>query len=251
MRGCELVEEEELRLLRRYRRDRDPAVRDALIRRFLPLAHRLARRYERGGEPDDDLRQVAAIGLLKAIERFDPERGAPFARFAVPTIVGELKRHLRDHGWSVRVPRQLKELAIAIDRTAPALAAELGRSPSTNELAASLATPLHCVLEAIEAGRAAFAVSLDRPADGGGDDAPAAAPIAALRTEDPDLERAEQRATLDRVLRRLSPRDRELLRLRYADDLTQSEIGRRMGVSQVQVSRLMRAALLRAREASG
>src|SRR5213076_1086939 len=154
---------EERWLFARYRRHREPAVRDALVERFLPLASHLARRYDRGDIPLDDLVQVASLGLLKAIDRFDPARGTAFSSFAVPTIVGELKRHYRDKGWAVRVPRDLQELALRVDRATDRLVHQLGRAPTASEIADDLAVTIEQVLEAHEAAAAYRANSLDRP----------------------------------------------------------------------------------------
>lgn len=226
---------EERRLLARYRETKDPALRAALVERFLPLARQLARRYHRGAEPLDDLVQVASLGLLNAIDRFDPERETAFSSFAVPTIVGELKRHYRDRGWSVRVPRDLQELAIKLDGATDALTRELGRSPTTAEIARRLRTTEEHVLEAREAGGAYRAAPLAGDEEGG---------------LDPGFSRAEDAATVARLLRLLTPREREVLRLRFEEDLTQSEIGARIGVSQMHVSRLIRQAIARLREAA-
>jgi RNA polymerase sigma-B factor len=151
---------EDRRLLERYHHDDDPAAREALVERFLPLARQLARRYQRAGEPLDDLIQVASLGLLKAIERFDPARETAFSSFAVPTILGELKRHFRDKGWSVRVPRDLQELAVKVDRVGEDMGRELGRAPTPGEIAERIGATQEQVLEAREAAGAYRAVSL-------------------------------------------------------------------------------------------
>src|SRR5689334_21458242 len=154
---------EDRRLLEQYHRAGDPAAREALVERFLPLAKQLARRYQRGGEPLDDLVQVASLGLLKAIDRFDPSRETAFSSFAVPTILGELRRHFRDRGWSVRVPRDLQELAVKLEPVSEELTRELGRPPTPAEIAQRTGTTVELVLEAREAAGAYRAVSLDRP----------------------------------------------------------------------------------------
>src|SRR3954463_7297493 len=156
---------EDRRLLERYHRDGDITAREALVTRFLPLARQLARRYQRGGEQLDDPRHVGALGLLKAIDRFDPARETAFSSFAVPTILGELKRHFRDKGWSVRVPRDLQELAVKVDRVGDQMGRELGRAPTPDEIAESIGVTAEQVLEAREAAGAYRAVSLDRPRD--------------------------------------------------------------------------------------
>jgi RNA polymerase sigma-B factor len=237
---------EDRRLLERYHRDGDPAAREALVERFLPLARQLARRYQRGGEPLDDLVQVASLGLLKAIDRFEPDRPTAFSSFAVPTILGELKRHFRDRGWSVRVPRDLQEMSVRVDRVADAMARELGRAPTPAEIAEHIGTTTERVLEAREAAGAYRAVSLDRPRDDDDDSDGAES----YGVEDPGFGLAEDAATVERLMSVLSDREREVLRLRFAEDLTQSEIGARVGVSQMHVSRLIRQAVARLRDAA-
>jgi RNA polymerase sigma-B factor len=232
-------------LLERYRRDGDPAAREALVERFLPLARRLARRYQRGGEPLDDLVQVASLGLLKAIERFDPAREAAFSSFAIPTIVGELKRHFRDKGWSVRVPRGLQELAVRVERVGDDLARQIGRAPTPGEIAEEVGVTTEQVLEAREAAGAYRAISLDRPRD---DDQDGDSIGEAIGVEDPGFRLAEDAATLERLMAMLSRREREVLRLRFQEDLTQSEIGARVGVSQMHVSRLIGQSIARLRD---
>src|SRR5688572_29966477 len=238
--------QEDRRLLVRYHRDGDPAAREQLVQRFLPLARQLARRYQRGGEQLDDLVQVASLGLLKAVDRFDPARETAFSSFAVPTILGELKRHFRDKGWSVRVPRDLQELAVKVDRVGDEMSRELGRAPTPAELAERTGTTLEQVLEAREASAAYRAVSLDRPRSE--DDEEGDSFADAFGVTDPGFDLAEDAATVERLMRVLSDREREVLRLRFEEDLTQSEIGVRVGVSQMHVSRLIRQSVARLRE---
>jgi RNA polymerase sigma-B factor len=240
---------EDRRLLTQYHRGGDPAARDVLVQRFLPLARQLARRYQRGGEPLDDLVQVASLGLLKAIDRFDPDRETAFSSFAVPTILGELKRHFRDKGWSVRVPRDLQELAVKVDRMGEELSRELGRAPTPAEIGEAVGVSAEQVLEAREASAAYRAVSLDRPRDD--DDEESGGIADSVGIEDPGFSVAEDAATVERLMRVLSDREREVLRLRFEEDLTQSEIGQRVGVSQMHVSRLIRQSVARLREAAG
>jgi len=240
--------QEDRRLLERYHRQGDATAREALVTRFLPLARQLARRYQRGGEQLDDLVQVASLGLLKAIDRFDPARETAFSSFAVPTILGELKRHFRDKGWSVRVPRDLQELAVKVDRVAEDMSRELGRAPTPAELAERTGSTLEQVLEAREASAAYRAVSLDRPRTEDEEDSESYAE--AVGAEDPGFRIAEDAATVERLMRVLSDREREVLRLRFEEDLTQSEIGERVGVSQMHVSRLIRQSVARLREAA-
>jgi RNA polymerase sigma-B factor len=239
---------EDRRLLVRYRATGDQEAREALVQRFLPLARQLARRYRRGGEPLDDLIQVASLGLLKAIDRFDPERQTAFSSFAVPTILGELKRHFRDKGWSVRVPRDLQELTMKVDKTAEEMSRTIGRAPTVDELAERLELQPEQVLEAREASNAYRAVSLDRPRSDDEDDADGFA--ATFGHEDPGFKAAEDSATVTRLMRVLTEREREVLRLRFEEDLTQSEIGARVGVSQMHVSRLIRQAVAKLRTAA-
>jgi RNA polymerase sigma-B factor len=239
---------EDRRLLVRYHRAGDPAAREQLVERFLPLARQLARRYQRGGEQLDDLIQVASLGLLKAIDRFDPARETAFSSFAVPTILGELKRHFRDKGWSVRVPRDLQEMAVRVDRISDEMSRELGRAPTPGQIAERTGASLEQVLEAREASAAYRAVSLDRPRSDGEEEGDSYAD--AFGIEDPGFGLAEDAATVDRLMRVLSDREREVLRLRFEEDLTQSEIGQRVGVSQMHVSRLIRQSIARLREAA-
>jgi RNA polymerase sigma-B factor len=238
--------QEDRTLLVRYHGTADPAAREQLVERFLPLARQLARRYQRGGEQLDDLIQVASVGLLKAIDRFDPARETAFSSFAVPTILGELKRHFRDKGWAVRVPRDLQEMAVRVDRVTDEMSRELGRAPTPGEIAERTGAALEQVLEAREASAAYRAVSLDRPRADDDEDGDSYAD--AVGAEDPGFGLAEDSATVDRLMRVLSEREREVLRLRFEEDLTQSEIGQRVGVSQMHVSRLIRQSIARLRE---
>jgi RNA polymerase sigma-B factor len=235
----------ERRLFDRYRSRGDLAARNELVERFLPLATGLAHRYHRGAEPLDDLVQVASLGLLKAIDRFDPARGTAFSSFAVPTIAGELKRYFRDKGWALKVPRDLQELAQRVGRTTDRLVDELGRTPTVAEVAGALGITPEQVLEAREAATAYRAASLDQPL---GDDQDATVVVDTLGAHEPGYLQAEQSATLDAMMWVLTDREREVLRLRFEEDLTQSEIGRRVGLSQMQISRLLRQAVTRLRE---
>jgi len=225
------------RLFERYHQERDPAVREALVDRFLPLARHLARRYATGGAERDDLDQVASIGLLKAIERFDPSRGLAFTSFAVPTILGELKRHFRDYGWSVRVPRELKELAAQVEKAVEELASELGRTPTTDQIAQRCGVSAERVLEARATATAHRADSLDRPLYEDEEEEPR------IGREDPAFERVERAADVDRLLARLPEREQRILRLRFQEDLVQREIAARVGLSQMQVSRTISHAI--------
>jgi RNA polymerase sigma-B factor len=239
---------DERRLFARYRERDDQAARDALVERFLPLATQLARRYHRGNEPLDDLVQVASVGLLNAIDRFDPARGIAFSSFAVPTIAGELKRHYRDKGWAVRVPRDLQELALRVDRATDRLVHQLGRAPTASEIADDLGVTIEQVIEAHEAAAAYRAYSLDRA--GSDDDQAGTRVVDTLGGDEPGYRQAEDSATVESLMSALSDREREILRLRFEEDLTQSEIGLRVGLSQMHISRLLRQAVARLREAA-
>jgi RNA polymerase sigma-B factor len=221
-----------------YHRDGDAATRERLATLYLPLARHLARRY-RGRAELDDLEQVASLALLKAIDRFDPTRGLEFSTFAYPTILGELKRYFRDLGWTVRVPRELQELTLRLDALRETLTGELGRSPTVAELAERAGTTIEQIVEAISAGSAHHPDSLDRPLSEDGD---LAIDVVAAH-DDPGFARAENAVVVDGLLATLSERERQVLRLRFEEDLTQAEIGRRLGVSQMHVSRLIRQSI--------
>ena len=233
-------------LFARCRRQRDPVARERLVERYLPLARQLARRYQRADEPLDDLVQVASLGLLKAIDRFDHNRPVVFSSYAVPTILGELKRHFRDRTWSVRVPRDLQEMALRVDRTVTNLSLKLHRSPSVAEIAQAADASEEQVLEALEAAGAYRASSLDAPRAAQEEEAGDSV-ADAFGADEEGFDRAEERATLEPLMQRVSARERTVLRLRFGEDLTQAEIGKRIGVSQMQVSRLIRQALTRLR----
>jgi RNA polymerase sigma-B factor len=230
-------------LLRRYAARRDPRDLEELTRRFGPLARRLARRYGRGGEPLDDLEQVANLGLVKALQRFDPGRGFAFGSFAVPTILGELKRSFRDSAWAAHVPRAVQERVGRLREAAAELEAEVGRAPTPRELAARLGCSIEVVLDALAASNALATLSLD----GAGDDAEHPTIGDALGAEDDGFARVEDLAALAHAFPALTEAQREVLRLRFEEDLFQSDIARRTGVSQMQVSRTLRAAIERLR----
>ncbi|MFZ2051650.1 MAG: SigB/SigF/SigG family RNA polymerase sigma factor [Solirubrobacteraceae bacterium] len=234
-------------LFARMHTDGDQRAREALIERYLPLARRLARRYQRTEEPMDDLVQVASLGLIKAVDRFDAGREILFSSYAVPTILGELKRHFRDRTWSVRVPRDLQELALRIDQVVSALSADTGRSPAVSEIAQAVGVSEERVLDAMEAAGAYHAGSLDAPRGPRQDEESGETLADSLGSNESGFERAEDRATLEPLLARISARERLVLRLRFTEGLTQAEIGSRIGVSQMQVSRLIRQALSRLR----
>jgi RNA polymerase sigma-B factor len=226
----------------------DERAREQLVERYLPLARRLARRYQRSEESQEDLTQVASLGLLKAVDRYDTSRDTAFSSFAVPTILGELRRHFRDRTWSVRVPRELQELALRVDKAASTLSSEHGRAPTVGEIATAMDVSEEQVLEALQAAGAYRAGSLDAPRSGAGEEATGESVGDAIGVEEGGFERAEERATLRPMFARITERERLVLTLRFAEDLTQAEIGERIGVSQMQVSRLIRHALARLRE---
>ena len=227
----------------------DAVARDALIERFLPLARQLARRYQRAAEPLDDLVQVASIGLVKAVDRFDAARGVAFSSYAVPTILGELKRYFRDSGWAVHVPRGMQERAMQVDRAIKELAGRLGRSPSVDEVAEQTHSSVEEVLSAMEAGQAYEAVSLD--SERGNPAEPGAETVAdGIGAADERFELVEYGASIAPAVKALSDRDRLILHLRFVEDLTQSQIADRIGVSQMQISRLIRRSLARLRAAA-
>lgn len=221
-----------------WQRAGDSHAREQLVARYLPLARRLARRYIRSSEPFDDLVQVASVGLLLAVDRFDVDRGRPFPSFAIPTILGELRRYFRDAGWALHVPRAAKERALKIRDATAALHAMHGRSPTVNQLAEYLEFDVEDVLDAMAALDAYETCSLDAPRPR--NDEPGLTYAEHLGAEDERFELIEYDATLCDALEQLEPRDRAILRLRFVEDLTQSQIARRIGISQMQVSRLLR-----------
>jgi RNA polymerase sigma-B factor len=228
-----------LALLRRYHATRDPRLLDLLGERFLTLARQIARRHQRPGEPLDDILQVACLALVTCLERFDPDRGVAFSSYAVPSIVGEIKRHYRDRTWAVRVPRDLQELALRVERTADALAGDLGRPASVGRIAERLEVGEEDVLEALQAADAHRADSLEAPRAGIADGESGTLGDTVGERDD-GFTAAERRADLDRLIAGLSAQERDVVRLRFREDLTQAQIGRRIGVSQMQVSRLQR-----------
>jgi RNA polymerase sigma-B factor len=237
-------------LFARHRVSEDPAIVEELVMRFEPLVRSVARRYHARGEPLDDLVQVANVGLLKAIQRYDPDRGFAFTSFATPTMLGELKRYFRDSGWAVHVPRGVKERALELAGATDTLSARLGRSPSIAELAEELGATQEQTLDALEAYHGRHAAPLERSGD---DEEEGGTPAlaATLGAEDAGLERAEYMTVIARGVESLSEDDRRLLYLRFEEDLTQSEIAKRIGTSQRQVSRLLRAAIEKIRRVSG
>jgi RNA polymerase sigma-B factor len=233
---------EDARLLLRYHREGDLAAREELALRFLPLARQLASRYRHAGESLEDLIQVASLGLLKAIDRYDPGRGEGFARYAVPTMLGELKRHFRDKGWSVHVPRATQELALRVSEALGSLPARLGRAARPRDVASELGASVEEVLEAMEATAAYGSTSLDAPRPSSGEEGPWTYGDQ-LAEEDRGFELVEIGETLRGSLAALPERERFILRLRFERDMTQAEIAELIGVSQMHVSRLLRRSL--------
>jgi RNA polymerase sigma-B factor len=232
-------------LFKRWRRHGDRQSRDELIERFLPLARKLARRYVQSSEPYEDLVQVASLGLVKAVERFDPDRGFAFSSFAVPTIVGELKRYFRDTAWALHVDRGAQERARKITDAQQKLSSRTGRIPTVDELAQYLEISQEEVLDGLQTAEAYGAVSLDAPLSS--EDEEESSRLDAIGETDQRLEAVDEHATIFAAARHLPTREREILYLRFGEDLTQSEIAERVGVSQMQVSRLLRRSLQRLR----
>jgi RNA polymerase sigma-B factor len=237
--------EELRRKFEEFSKTRDPALRDQLIEAHLGLAEYLARRFSNRGEPLDDLVQVASVGLLKAVDRFEPDRGVEFSTYATHTVVGELKRHFRDKGWAVRAPRRMQELYLRLGKVIATLSQELGRSPTIPELATEAQVSEEEVLEALEAGQAYRFASLDAPSPGDEDNDSLSTH---LGQDDAELVDAERRATLSPLLAQLPAREQTILHLRFFEGLTQSEIATRLGISQMHVSRLLARSLAQLRE---
>jgi RNA polymerase sigma-B factor len=233
-------------LFERYRAKRDPAVRDEIVERFFALVRHLARRYAHAAEPMEDLLQVGAIGLLKAIERYDVDNGSAFSSFAVPTVLGEIRRHFRDRTWAMRVPRGLQEIAVKLPRAEEALENSLGRPPTASELACELGVEVEELVEARLAASNHRLASLDQPAAGPAEERRPL--VETIAVTDPELATAEDAVVLEGMLEHLDERRREILRLRFEEDLTQSEIGERLGISQMHVSRLLKSGLAYLRE---
>ncbi|MDQ6820901.1 MAG: SigB/SigF/SigG family RNA polymerase sigma factor [Actinomycetota bacterium] len=230
----------------RWQKHGDQRAREELVDRFLPLARKLARRYAGPREPFEDLMQVASLGLVKAVDRFDTQRGTAFSSFAVPTILGELKRYFRDLGWSVHVPRGAQEQALKVEEAQQQLTTKTGRPPSVQELAQFLEMSMDDVLDALETASAHHSTSLDAPRDDGEEESGSLAD--AFGKEDERFELVEASATISAAARELSGRERRVLVLRFVEDMTQTQIAEQIGVSQMQVSRILRRALARLRE---
>lgn len=237
---------DEARLFARYR-DGDQAARDELVERFLPLAQKLARRYGSRADTIDDLVQVASVGLIKAVDRFDPERGTSFSTFAVPTILGELKRHFRDTGWTMRVPRSVQELALKVERVLTNPSTGIGRTPTAAEVAAHLEVDVEQVLEAMDAVATSSTISLDAPRSSDGDSTATVADI--VGEEDLGFDMVEYGSSIAPIMDAMPKRDRLIVHMRFVEDMTQAEIAERIGISQMHVSRLLRRAVERLRAA--
>jgi len=234
--------------MRRYGVTQASEDREWLVERYLPLARHVAGRYRGGSEPMEDLEQVASLALVKAIDRFDASRGTSFSSYAVPTISGELRRHFRDHTWALRVPRDLQELAVKVGKAEGALQLELGRAPTAAEVAGRLDCTVEELLEARDAAGANRMSSLDAPVTSDEEDGASLADM--LGSDDEGLADVERTLAVDSALERLDARAREILRLRFQEELTQAAIGERVGLSQMHVSRLIRQALETLRTAS-
>jgi len=233
-------------LLRKYHEEGDLHAREKLIEQYMSLVRSLARRYSYRGEQLEDLVQIGAIGLIKAIDRFDLERGVELTTYATPNIIGEIKRHFRDKGWAVRVPRGLQELNVQLSRLMEQLTVQLGRSPTIQELAKASGSTEEEVLEALESGRAYSSLSLSTGGGGEGDDV--LDPLESIGSEEHQYEVSEDRAVLAPGFRALDDRERMILQLRFFDGLTQSQIAQQIGISQMHVSRLIRRSLEKIRE---
>jgi len=241
-----MTQTEDKQLLRRYHQEGDLQARGQLIERYMSLVRSLARRYAYRGEQLDDLVQIGAIGLIKAIDRFDLERGVELTTYATPNIIGEIKRHFRDKGWSVRVPRGLQELNVQISKLVEQLTVQLGRSPTIPELAEAAGVEEEAVLEALESGRAYSSVSLSP--GGGSDEDGELDPLESLGSEEHEYEISEDRAVLAPGFKVLDERERQILHLRFFRGMTQSQIAEQVGISQMHVSRLIRRSLEKIRE---
>jgi len=239
------VAENDKILLRRYHEHGDLQAREQLIEQYMSLVRSLARRYSYRGEQLDDLVQIGSIGLIKAIDRFDPSRGLEFSTYATPTILGEIKRHFRDKGWAIRVPRRLQELRLAISSASAELLQELGRSPTMAELAARMEVSEEELIEGLESANAYSTLSLDAPDSS---DDSAVRMIDTLGEDDAALEHVENRETIKPLLAQLDPREKHILTLRFFRGMTQSQIAQEIGVSQMHVSRLLARTLARLRE---
>jgi RNA polymerase sigma-B factor len=236
----------ELERFREFARTRDIALRNALAEEFAWVARHCARRFADRGEPFDDLQQVALLGVVKAVERFDPDHGTSFVSFAMPTVLGELRRHFRDATWAVRLPRRLKDLHVQVGATVEFLGTQQGRPPTADQVAQHLGIGVEEVLEALDAGAAYRSMPLNVSGEAGDDE-----PTVVFGGEDPDLVAADDRLLLQQAIAELPARERRILALRFSGGLSQSEIAERVGVSQVHVSRMLRRSIRMLQEKLG
>lgn len=235
-------------LFKRYKETGDEQAREQLVLAHLNLARFLASKFKNRGESLDDLVQVATIGLIKAIDRFDISRGLEFTTFATPTIMGEIKRHFRDKGWSVRVPRRLQELSAKVTQVSDKLTEKLQRSPSVDEIAQALGVSVDEVLEAMESAHAYSSVSLDVPQGDDDDGTQSSTVIDKYALVDEDLESSDDRIVLEQAIKDFSEREQQIIRMRFLEGFTQVEIAQKLQISQVQVSRLLRKTLQKFQE---
>jgi RNA polymerase sigma-B factor len=247
--ACPVSSVDDRTLLRRYHEQGDRAAREQLIERYMSLVRSLARRYANRGEQLDDLVQIGAIGLIKAIDRFQLDRGVELTTYATPNIIGEIKRHFRDKGWAVRVPRGLQELSVQLSRLVEQLTVQLGRSPTIAEIADAADVEEEAVLEALESGRAYTSVSLSSA--GGPDDDDELDPLESIGSDEHQYAVSEDRALLAPGFHALDERERRILHLRFFEGLTQSQIAQQIGISQMHVSRLIRRSLEKIRDEIG
>jgi RNA polymerase sigma-B factor len=237
------------RLLLEYRESREPAIREQLVELNSDLVHFIARRFANRGEPLEDIEQVGFLGLIHAIERFDPSLGNEFSTFATPTIMGEIRRYFRDRSWAVRVPRRLQENLLRVNAAAQQLTSELGRAPSIAEIGERVGLDPEDVLAALEVSPAQHTVSLESTPAGRADEALSLGDR--LGAEDSNLDRVEMRSLLEQAMAHLNPREREIMALRFVEELPQTEVAKRLGISQMHVSRLQRAAVEHLRREMG
>ena len=224
--------------------DQRSALRDKLVTGHLPLAEHIAVRFSNRGQPTEDLRQVAVVGVINAVDRFDPERGTDFLSFAIPTIMGEVRRYFRDSSWSIRVPRRLKELHLEISAATGTLFQRLGRAPSPSELAKHLSRPVEEIYEGLEVANAYQAMSVDESREDGESESPL---VRSLGAEDPELAKVDYHESLRPLVEALPERERTILTLRFYGNMTQSQIAEKVGLSQMHVSRLLSQTLQRLR----
>jgi RNA polymerase sigma-B factor len=243
-----LTDDEALELIRRYREEADDEIQNRLVEHYTDLVETLASKFARGAEPYEDLVQVGMIGLLAALKRYDPEYGRSFEGFAVPTIVGEIKRYIRDKTWSVHVPRRIKELGPRIKKAVEELTIQYQRSPRVDEIAAYLDVSSEEVLETLEMGRSYNAVSVDSPIEAGNDGSQVTL-LDLVGNEEEGYEHVDQQMLLEKAFQVLTDREQSIIRMTFFDSMSQKQAGEQLGISQMHVSRLQRRALRKLREA--